>query len=301
MGCKRLFTALIVLVLIGLLGGPALAQVATNNGEFLPAAGFSFASSTPPPGTHTFTTTLSSYANTTEYDDIAVNCPYLGQVGYLDFTYATWTGNTKAVNNTTGATTNFATGGGALAGGFYKTADCSPPPGWQLGWVQLVTATISGRNVWGAANGTWFPDTANKTDPDYPYQTLPGGITLPAEGAPTVAFQDFPNRYPGVAKPQTWLAELGLVCKNLTTDQMDVIGTFDWGFGINAAGAFTPTAPFGWGPATNNYISVLSTDFPGWTIERGCCCTPEPSTLIVWSVLGGCGIAAGCWRKRKAA
>ena len=28
-------------------------------------------------------------------------------------------------------------------------------------------------------------------------------------------------------------------------------------------------------------------------------CIPEPSTLVVWSLLGGLGIGAGCWRRRK--
>ena len=28
---------------------------------------------------------------------------------------------------------------------------------------------------------------------------------------------------------------------------------------------------------------------------------PEPSTLIIWSLLGGLGIAFGYWRRRKAA
>jgi hypothetical protein len=39
----------------------------------------------------------------------------------------------------------------------------------------------------------------------------------------------------------------------------------------------------------------------GWSIERGCCCVPEPSTLIIWSLLGSLGISIGWWRRRKAA
>jgi hypothetical protein len=29
--------------------------------------------------------------------------------------------------------------------------------------------------------------------------------------------------------------------------------------------------------------------------------TPEPSAFLIWSILGGLGIAIGWWRKRKAA
>ena len=28
---------------------------------------------------------------------------------------------------------------------------------------------------------------------------------------------------------------------------------------------------------------------------------PEPSTFLIWSLLGGCGIALGCWRRKRAA
>jgi hypothetical protein len=33
----------------------------------------------------------------------------------------------------------------------------------------------------------------------------------------------------------------------------------------------------------------------------GTATVPEPSTLVIWSVLGGIGLAVNRWRKRKAA
>jgi hypothetical protein len=152
----------------------------------------------------------------------------------------------------------------------------------------------------------WYPDTGgNKTDPDYPYQSLP---TTPAI-APTVAFQDFPNRYPSDGD-QYWLAQLGLVCKNLTTHVCDIIDTFDWGFGVvaNPAGV-TSTAPFGWGAPTQNYIDTLTNAFNGqngstaWTFSTDCsnCCVPEPCTLVIWSLLCGLGIAFGRRIRRRTA
>jgi hypothetical protein len=226
-------------------------------------------------------------------------------MGYVDFTYATWTGKTTATKGAN--TTTFYTGGAALAGGFYQTGGCEPAPGWQLGWVQVVTATIAGRNIWGAADGSSFTDTLSKTDPDYPHQSLPGGTTLPAEGAPTVAFQDFPNRYPNAAA-QTWNAELALVCKNVSAKTVDVIGAFDWGFSMAAgnattAGSVTVTSsgPGAFGDASTKFFNTLESQYSGWTIQTGCCpCVPEPSTIIVWSGLGALGLVAG-WRRRKRA
>jgi hypothetical protein len=223
-------------------------------------------------------------------------------VGYVDFTYNTWTGNTLPVTNPLNVTV-----GGALAGGFFSNGVCQPAPGWQLGWVQIVSSTFSGTNVWGAPDGSWFPDTANKTDPDYPYQSLP---VTPAT-APTVAFQDFPNRYPKNGN-QYWLAELGLVCKNPTTHVCDIVDTFDWGFNVvgnnPGPGGVTSVVPYGWGAPSANYINTLENAFDGeggstdWTFSTNCsgCCVPEPATfpLLVSALLGLAG--AGYLRRRRA-
>ncbi len=267
--------------------GTALAAI---HGTYLPDTTFPLGN---PP---TIDVTAYGSANGTEFTQDVI-CQGHGKVGYISFTYDTWTGNTLPAPGT-------ATGGGALAGGFFKTADCQLAPGWQLGWVQIVSSTFSGSNVWGAANGTWFPDTGNsKTDPDYPYQSLP----VVANPAPTVAFQDFPNRYPSDGD-QYWLAELGLVCKNLTTHEMDIIDTFLWGFNISN-GTFTANSPHLWSAPTANYITTLETYFDGthdnadWTIGTDCshCCIPEPTAIVVWSLLGGLAVIAGRRRRRKIA
>jgi hypothetical protein len=300
MGSKHLFKALAVLTLMGLLGDRALAD---NVGEFLPGTPVGFASHTARNG-YTYTTTLTNYGTPAEVDD-TVTCPTTGKtIGYVDFTYATWTGNTTATKGL--STTTFNTGGAALAGGFYKTVGCQPAAGWQLGWVQVVTATIAGRNIWGAADGSSFTDTLSKTDPDYPHQSLPAGSALPPEGAPTVGFQDFPNRYP-IATTQTWNAELALVCKNVSAKTVDVIGAFDWGFSMNASNmadtvTVTASGPTAFGDASSNFFSTLESQYAGWTIQTGCCpCVPEPSTFVLLSGLGVAGLIAGRRQQKRAA
>ena len=52
--------------------------------------------------------------------------------------------------------------------------------------------------------------------------------------------------------------------------------------------------------------NINSGDFPDWhevgyVIEYNRQNVPEPSTLAIWSLLGGFGIAVGCWRRKRAA
>jgi len=220
-------------------------------------------------------------------------------IGEIRFTYDTWSGDFTGAGDGT-------TGGGALAGGFYRTAGASAP-GWQLGWVQTVISTFSGSNVWGAPNGTTFPDTATKADPDYPFESLPAGLN-PAPPAPTIGFQDFPNRFPSDGN-QFWLAELGLVCKNLTTHTVEILDTFLWGFDVVNNDGITANAPHLWGAPTTTYVDTLTNSFDGangstkWTFTTGGenCCVPEPASVFVWVVLVGGSIAVARSRQRRRA
>lgn len=223
-----------------------------------------------------------------------VECPGLGKIGEIRFTYDTWTGNYQPGGAVTG--------GGALAGGFFYTGGIALKPGYQWGWVQTVRSTFSGNNVWGAPDGTTFPDTAGKLDIDYPFEFLPvadpPGLTL--------GFQDFPNRFPSDGD-QFWLAELGLVCKNRNTATAHVLATFLWGFNVvgdqpGKLGGISPFAPGFWGPATDTYLNALNHYFDGsngstdWDITRGCdCFIPEPVTYTFAFALGLVGLVS--WRR----
>jgi hypothetical protein len=220
-----------------------------------------------------------------------VECPGLGKIGEIRFTYDTWTGNSQPGGSLTG--------GGALAGGFFYTGALALKPGYQWGWVQTVRSTFSGNNVWGAPDGTTFPDTAGKLDIDYPFEFLP----VPDPPGLTLGFQDFPNRFPEDGN-QFWLAELGLVCKNTTTDMAQVLGTFLWGFNVvgdqpGTPGSIAPSGPGFWGDATGIYLDTLNNYFDGtngsedWDVTRGCeCFVPEPATCAFAFALGLAGFAS---------
>jgi hypothetical protein len=224
------------------------------------------------------------------------------KVGSISFDYNTWYGKTAGGTDT---------GGGALAGQFAFAAAgmAALKPGFVMGWVQTVVATVSGSNEWEAPDGTWFPDTKSKqTDPDYPFQSLPDG-TVPKQ--PSVAFQDFPNRFFG--KDQYWLAELGLVCKNLTTHEAHVVDTFLWGFDVTAAtSTIVANPPHFWSAPTTTYLDTLNNYFDGkqhgdftstkWTFDANGAdcwqCVPEPSSLAI-AGLGGVAFLVYCRRVRE--
>jgi hypothetical protein len=272
MGRKRRFISPVFLALIGLVVDRAFAS------EFLPDVPVNLGYAT-----------VTSYTSEQEYDSpgVVMGPNNVGAIGYLDFSYATWTGS-------------LATGGAALAGGFYETANSkfTPQSGWEFDWVQVVTATNPGTNAWNAVPDQSFPDTLGNSspnsNPNYPLQSLPTTVSFP----PTVEFQDFPNRYPSDGA-QSWLAELGLVYEDPTTHQMDVLGTFDWGFGINTSGAFTPDPPTVFGTPSADYITTLEEDFPNWKIEAQS--VPEPSTFVLFSGLAVMGLVAGYRRRKRAA
>ena len=221
-----------------------------------------------------------------EFTSVVV-CPLGIPIGQVKFSYDTW----NADYFPPGA--NWDTGGGVLAGGFWAYESCQLKSGWQWGWVQIVEATISGNNVWNAPNLTWFPDTATRLDPDYPYETLPAGLDPAPNPLPTKAFQDWPNRFPANGY-QSWVAELGLVCKNFDTHQVCVAGSLTWGFLVTENPAQIMEAePHTWHSPSTTYLSVLSSYFDGmngsqaWTFsDNCCCCIPEPSSLLLaWVAL----------------
>lgn len=179
--------------------------------------------------------------------------------GSIKFDYETWTGKTAGGTDT---------GGAALSGGFYASADAhiKVARNRRLSWVQTVIATVSGANDWGIVIGeVEFPD-ASRTSPEYPFQTA--AQTPPnAPGAPYLGFQDFPNRF--FTSDQRWLAELALVCIDDTLDangfnQVYVIDSFLWGFGVDSQKKeITANAPHAWGAPTASFLSTLNGYYDG--------------------------------------
>jgi len=218
--------------------------------------------------------------NTITYD-ADVKCG-TKKIGTLHFEYYLWKGNSTSNNDPNNI------GGAAMAGGFQLDPEstCVLEDGWIWGFVQTVSATPPGANVWGAAADEWFVDSANRTDPDYPFEQ-PGY---------THGFQDFPWRV--LAAPaDSWNGELALVCKNLTTKEMKIMGSLLWGFQITAAGDVEEgTLPnFGspnfWGPPSQNFIDTVlkdwtGVDFSAWSVAAGCCCDPDKiPTLSQWGLI----------------
>jgi len=171
-------------------------------------------------------------------------------------------------------------GGAALAGGFYLNEGAQVKEGFELHWLQTVTATRTGQNVWNlptSAAGE-FPDVNNAANPIYSQETLPENVTPPAEpGKPSLAFQDFPQRF-FRAGAQTWMAELGLVAlatqARLEIDDMmfheaRVVASLRWGFSLpNPQEPFdtddvTAVAPANWGAPQESYVKTLNAFYDG--------------------------------------
>jgi hypothetical protein len=212
-------------------------------------------------------------------ETIAYNANVLDEsgdvVGMIHFDYYLWSGNSTANLPPDDI------GGAVCVGGFQLTKPCPLPPGWIWGWVQTISASDPGTQIWGAGADEWFVDSSDRADPDYPY-TWPGY---------TEGFQDWPHR-PLAAPADIWNAELALVCKNLTEKKMIVMGSLRWGFEINAAGVVQQGGSYGspwlWGNASNTFIQTVTKDWPGqddysdWTVQNGSCCPCSRTGNIVW-------------------
>lgn len=265
---------------------------------YLPNPGFNLGSSTNNQyggATTTFTPAVNALV-TVNSNNVSMN------VGNLSFEYNTY-------GSATGANAPFFSGGAAQSGGFFfgGNPNIQVDPGFQLSWAQIVRSTFSGNNVWSAPNNTWFPDTTTTTNPAYPFLSIAKtGNTL---NQPSVAFQDFPNRFPAQGA-QTWLAELGLVAINTTEHEVRVIGTFDWGFGVTNANPgtianITATTPFGWGAPTANYMTTEQDFFNpasngDWTIDQNAAffATPEPASVVLLILAIACAFIIGLQQKR---
>jgi hypothetical protein len=197
----------------------------------------------------------------TQFDQLVVDARRV--VGEIRFDYDTWTGTEPVV----GSPNEFeSVGGAAMAGGFYLRSDLADEgiilaPGFELHWVQTLTATISGpKNEWGARNEVTFPDTlSHGATPQYDGESLPVQVADP----PTLAFQDFPIRFPSDGN-QYWDAELGLVGINFRTKEVRIIGTFAWGFDVTQMPeGITPGPPAAWGAPSGSYIFSLDNYFDG--------------------------------------
>ena len=268
---------------------PEVAFAAPPTQRFLPAAPFGFG---------TLGDAYNYGANLTNFDQNALD--HALNIGNITFDYNTYGGLPG------GVAANF-NGGGVMAGKFIAAPDVALKTGYSTFWVQTVTSTISGQNEWGAANGTEFPDTQSaKTDPQYPFQTLPSGAAATQNSA---NFQDFPNRSPQSGN-QTWIAELALVAENPTTHNAHVIESMLWGFGITNANPgtianITPTAPSNWGAPTASFMATERNSFDGtggstlWTFDTlQAFVTPEPGAIAMGAA-GLCLFTGYGWRRNR--
>ncbi|MBI4578502.1 MAG: hypothetical protein HY718_02300 [Planctomycetes bacterium] len=198
-----------------------------------------------------------------------VNCPGESErLGTMRFEYAPYTGDLDGGN-----LNDF--GGAIIRGGFTKTNDeCETPPGWSYRWLQRIV--VSGDQTVDTIDG----------DPLYPDHTATGFDAL---------LFDSPGRGPlgTAAQNISWRAESALVCVN--DKQIKVIGAFTWGFDIVTNAGTTSVNPFrpqGWANAIPAGLSTRftaeygpsGTEDTGWTLELGCCCIPEPTTLLLLAV-----------------
>ena len=225
--------------------------------------------------------------NLTEFTQDVI-CDKWGKIGEIRFTYDTWTGDYDP------PTEGWDTGGAILVGGFFGDCPVKLKSGYEWEWIQIVTANRSGNNYWGAPDGTPFPDSI-KEDPRYT------GNNVNTTPAPTIGFNDCPNRIPGLDR--YWQAELGLVCMSTAEKKVCIAGTFFWGFDVeDDPAAITPRFPYAWGDPSPSYMSTLRECFDGdpgtaWTFcDTCCCCVPEPGTFVL---LFGLGAFVLFLRKRK--
>ena len=170
-------------------------------------------------------------------------------------------------------------GGAGLSGGFYMNDGVTLKPGFSLGWVQTVTADITGANDWNLPQmgGPEFPD-ATPGNPRYPF-TAPS--TSPPGDAPTYGYRDYPWRNMAAGN-QSWLAELGLTCISNTANlningmafrEVRVIDTFLWGYDLNGlpvGGGGAPgignvgsDPPGLWSDPTQSYLDTLNEFYDG--------------------------------------
>lgn len=189
-------------------------------------------------------------------------------------------------------------GGAYLAGGFFMNPNVKVKDGFELHWVQTVTATTTGANQWNlpAAGAGRFPDAAPGTRV-YPFES----IAVTANPAPTVAFQDLPCR--DYAAGHTWRAELGLCCISKTPNlniggqmfrEVRVIRTFTWGWDFtnplpagNGTAAITASAPANaaaGGAPTAAFINTLNDFYDG----MGGGPPAVPSMLFRFSACSNC-------------
>jgi len=192
-----------------------------------------------------------------------------------------------------------------IKGGFDKTADpCPPMPGTSYYWVQAVKGKPA---LYGWQNTTdWYIDRTRK--PDDP-ATPKDESKIVADGSPfyanrrgpdyghtTLGYYDEPcdDRL-----PIDLYFETALVCSY--DKKICCIDAFTWGYEVTGGAAFTLKALSHTGSVSNNLINAFKKDpdpmFGAWSIDRCCCCVPDPASLIL--ALVGLGTVA-MLRRRKA-
>ncbi|WP_165220174.1 hypothetical protein [Aquisphaera insulae] len=191
-----------------------------------------------------------------------VICPDDGaKIGTIKFQYTTYTGDFSGGNKN-----DF--GGALINGGFIAGPDACPiGPDTTYRWLQdiVVTGDETTRKIDG--------------DPFYTDFTMKGytATLFDAPGRGTLG-TDY--------KDLRWLAESALVC--VTGKTVKTIGSFLWGFTIttNNAGvtSVNPIEPGFWSPGSTQSLKdqfLKEYKDKGYTIADGCCCVPEPASIIL--------------------
>jgi len=219
-------------------------------------------------------------------------------VGMIRFDYDTYSADPEGNDG----------GGAALAGGLFANANIAVKPGFQLQWVQVVTASRTGSDAmteWNLpeTNAGEYPDAPPESK-RYPFDTTKVTLIPPA----TLGFQDFPRRNFSNPANETWRAELGLVCvaSNAGGDgfrEVRVISTLRWGFDITIHHAapfgvadVTAHVPSNWGAPQLSYLNTLNNSYDGLGGGGGpgfYCTGPAATAGLPCNVNADCDSAAG--------
>lgn len=195
-----------------------------------------------------------------------------------------------------------------IQGGFDPNKDCKLADGYEYRWLQTVN---SSRPIysWQTAGTTYMdrarsdpPDGKNVADGSPFYRFFRG----PGNGH-ALGFEDNPLRNrPFNDGYATW--ELTLVCAQVPPNESDpknvrnifAIATFVWGFTTDKDGKVTLKDITMMASPSASLFTAFKDDpdtktfKDSWKLSTGCCCVPEPASLLMAGlacvVVGGLGI-----------
>jgi hypothetical protein len=166
-------------------------------------------------------------------------------------------------------------------------------------------------NLTGAQAGLWVDGGATALTVDWSIGTTPYGSDI-SSGVSTPLNNTLvaPGRYDiyesafslSGSLPSTGTYYLTL--QNATATDSDIGGAVYWDINDGPSAAYDnaylnyPDNSNPFGNVNDIYFLPPGTNSDSFQVFGT---VPEPTTFIVWSLLGGVGVAVGCWRRRKAA